>query len=261
MGRWLIPPPLLSNWKNDSPSRSTGINPKPFCGLIPTGQRMSSAIFLPHTWRGSFPPLFAGRETKFLNPAGSVLRPYILPSSLELVSRLDVPVIVTEGPVRSLLLSQSGLCSISVVGVWNTAAKRTEEEKAKGEKLKPHQDLIPWSWSGRRVLLAFDQDYRSNQSVLHALIRNLVLFSALGASVDVLQWEPNEGKGLDDYVFGQAGLDITEQKQALQKLVAEGVSAGRFPPSPPCGFCLPSWERWRCLVLAGTSWRKPGRRN
>src|SRR4029077_4525217 len=114
-----------------------------------------------------FPPVFDGRETKFLNPAGSVLRPYILPSSLESLSRLDVPVIVTEGPVRSLLLSQSGLCSISVVGVWNTAAKRTDAEKANGDKLKFHSDLVQWAWSGRTVLLAFDQDYRANQSVLH----------------------------------------------------------------------------------------------
>jgi DNA polymerase I len=175
-----------------------------------------------------FPPVFGGHETKFLNPAGSVLRPYILPSSLELSNRTEIPAIITEGPVRSLLLSQSGLCSISVVGVWNTAAQRSEADKNAGVRLKLHPDLTKWAWSDRVVFLGFDQDYRSNEKVLHALIRNLVLFSSLGAVVKVLQWEPSEGKGLDDFITKRAGLDIDGQKQALATLVSQAVDAVAF---------------------------------
>jgi hypothetical protein len=175
-----------------------------------------------------FPPVFNGKETKFLSPSDRPQIPYILPESLEKAAALDIPVIISEGPVRSLLLSQSGFCSVSLIGVWNAAEKRSEDAKAKGEKIQLHPILRKWVWIGREVFLAFDQDYLANQTVLHALIRNLVLFNAAGATVRLLTWDRKVGKGLDDYVCGKTGLNIADQTQALQELLAGAVSTVDF---------------------------------
>jgi hypothetical protein len=76
--------------------------------------------------------------------------------------------------------------------------------------------------------LGYDQDYRANQTVLHAVIRNIVLFSALGAEVGILQWNITKGKGLDDLVAAEAGLDPEKQKAVLDQLIIDALSVVQF---------------------------------
>ena len=176
-----------------------------------------------------FPPVLRGGDScKFLNAADREQRPYILPPSWRQSRNLLEPVIIAEGPTRGLLLTQNGFCAISVAGVWNITAKRTAVEEQQGAKFKAHADLRRWMWNGRRVLLGYDQDYRSNETVLYAVIRNIVLFSALGAEVEILQWDIAKGKGLDDLVVAEAGLDLEKQKAVLDRLIADALSADQF---------------------------------
>jgi DNA polymerase I len=174
------------------------------------------------------PPLRGGKPCKFLNAADRESRPYILPPSWQQSHDLGTPVVITEGPTRSLLLIQNGFCAISITGIWNVTAKRSAEEERTEAKFRPHRDLAEWAWNDRIVFLAYDQDWRANQVVLHALIRNVVLISAQGARVHVLQWDAKQGKGLDDVVAGRAGLDCEKQKVVLDGLISAATPAAEF---------------------------------
>jgi DNA polymerase I-like protein with 3'-5' exonuclease and polymerase domains len=204
---------------------------RPKCVLwFDAGWSEDGGTWVPNTWIARpFPPILrGGKLCKFLNAADREQRPYILPPSWQQTHNLLVPVVIAEGPTRSLLLVQNGFCAIAVAGVWNVTAKRTVAEEQQNGKFKAHADLLRWMWNGRRVLLGYDQDYLSNQIVLHAVIRNVVLFSSLGAEVAILRWDITKGKGLDDLVAAEAGLDLEQQKTVLDRVIADALPAAQF---------------------------------
>jgi DNA polymerase I-like protein with 3'-5' exonuclease and polymerase domains len=204
---------------------------RPECVLwFDAGWSRDGEGWVPNTWICRlFPPALRGGEPcKFLNAADREQRPYILPPSWEQAHNLLESVVVAEGPTRSLLLTQNGFCVISVAGVWNVTAKRTATEEQQNAKFKVHADFRRWAWNGRRVLLAYDQDYRVNETVLGATIRNVVLFSALGAEVGLLQWDIAKGKGLDDFVASEVGLDLEKQKAVLDRLIVDALPVDQF---------------------------------
>jgi hypothetical protein len=50
----------------------------------------------------------------------------------------------------------------------------------------------------KRVLLAFDADWRTNSHVAHALGHVAMALVEAGYAVEVEDWEPTLGKGIDD---------------------------------------------------------------
>src|SRR5258708_32007327 len=163
---------------------------------------------------------------KFRNTKGSEVRPYVLPDSRRQAKNVEVPAFVVEGPSRALLLAQNDRCAISAGNRWGPNGKRDETDDA---VVSLHADLKDWAWLNRRVYLVPDADYRKNESVLRGLLRQIVVFSALGANVKVLTtWDAERGKGLDDYVPALAACDLAKQTEVLDTLVDQSKDAVAF---------------------------------
>jgi hypothetical protein len=138
----------------------------------------------------SFPELIGkdGETTKFLRPKNGTGYPYILPDVWQVAAKPNHPLVLTEGPVKTLALSQIGQLAIGLNGVWG--AVRNDE--------KTGTDLIPvlcdeFQWRGRKMYLAFDMDSGTNPSVRQALIRTLIVFHGYGAEAKVIRWPLAEG--------------------------------------------------------------------
>ena len=60
------------------------------------------------------------------------------------------------------------------------------------------------------------------------IVRQITAFTAAGAEARVVVWSSAQGKGLDDYVVGQAGLDISVQTATLNKLIKRSIDGTDF---------------------------------
>jgi hypothetical protein len=172
-------------------------------------------------------------------------------------ARKDVtqPLVITEGPVKGMVLAQCGALPIALQGVWmaqdsasgEQQQQQSEEEPPRkkrfkfwnddddseawkhssagqqpkrDEKLKLRDEFSLFSLLRRRVYVCLDADHKSNAHVRQAEIRLAFLLHAAG--VDVLQlctWDLKDGKGVDDYIAAKAGLEVTKQKQVLKELI------------------------------------------
>jgi hypothetical protein len=152
---------------------------------------------------------------KFLSACDSSGPPFIPKQVWEQRKRTDSPVIITEGPVKGLVLCQAGALPIALNGVWTAVSKNGNGKYS----LRP--ELFDFQWLGRGVYLCFDADQGSNPDVLDALIRTSFALNAAGALVfQLTNWPIAEGKGVDDYLAGKAGTDPTKQKECLGLLKA-----------------------------------------
>jgi putative DNA primase/helicase len=152
-----------------------------------------------------FPTLDSKR--KFLCPLGSNGPPFI-PSSVY-ASKESQPLIITEGPVKTLVLAVSGsMNAIGLNGVWGAASRQDEDEYGE-DKLTLRPELEFLHLLGRRVYLAFDADQFANTKVRHALIRLYLLLAAKGADVyQLTTWPMGENtKGIDDYLVSK-GIEL-----------------------------------------------------
>jgi P4 family phage/plasmid primase-like protien len=169
-----------------------------------------------------FPP---GDGPKFLWPTGVPYRPYVLPTSLVHSKNSQVPVVIGEGPVRSLLFDQHGYCTIACNGCWGPFAKRED-----GKPVELHADLLSWKFRDKPVYFAADLgDIPSNDEVLCGLLRELIAFLSYGSIVKVLVWTPAGRKdGVDDYVPRLAGCDLAKQAAVIRDLIATAQDAVDF---------------------------------
>jgi DNA polymerase I len=150
---------------------------------------------------------------KFITTIGHHAAPFIEPAVWNIANQVASPLILTEGPIKGMILSQAGALSIGLQGVWLAAQKN-----AKGI-----YDLIPelqiFQWTNRKIYFAFDADQSNNPQVLQALIRAAFLLFAQGAEIlQLTNWPLAEGKGIDDYLASKAGLDPEKQKGVLMEL-------------------------------------------
>jgi Domain of unknown function (DUF3854) len=150
---------------------------------------------------------------KFITTIGHHAAPIIEPPVWNIANQVAWPLILTEGPIKGMVLSQAGALSIGLQGVWLAAQKN-----AKGM-----YDLIPelqiFQWTNRKIYFAFDADQSNNPRVLQALIRAAILLFAQGAEIlQLTSWPLDEGKGIDDYLASKAGLDLGKQKDVLREL-------------------------------------------
>ena len=219
----------------------------PIFGPNGTGQHESWILkVLPS--KGNSPPPLA---PKFRVPTGKRSPIWIPQVTWEAVKDVSQPLIVTEGPVKGLAVSQAGGKPIASQGVWGVAEPKPkpqqltgsfeadEEETGKAKEeyeqeqvtpepehgLKLRKELLLFRWLRRKVYLGFDTDQLSNPNVRQAVIRSFFLFSVQGAEVYQLEWPPAEGKGIDDYLRTR-GLDEAnnndpeKQKSVLAEVVA-----------------------------------------
>lgn len=168
---------------------------------------------------------FPTRKPKFRNRKGAETRPYVLSDSRRQARNVETPIFIVEGPTRALLLAQNERCAVSSGNCWGPFQTQGDGDTA---VVRLHPDLKDWAWLGRKVYLVPDADYHKNENVLQGLIRQIVVFSALGAIVNVFVWDADRGKGLDDFVAGNAGCDVAKQTDVLNTLIDGAKDAAAF---------------------------------
>jgi hypothetical protein len=108
----------------------------------------------------------------------------------------DGPLLITEGAKTGDAATSRGVCTVVLAGVWMWCVP-----KVRPYRLKPCFDHI--RLKGREVLVAFDSDCMSKESVQDALAALVVALEACGAAVKVIYLPdaPDGSKqGIDDYL-------------------------------------------------------------
>lgn len=114
----------------------------------------------------------------------------------------EVPIVLTEGGKKALSLLSLGYVAIALYGV--NGGYRSKDDL--GYPVKPY--LIP-EIAGfapkRSFMLAFDQDAKAatRHTVALALRRFSHLLEQSGSTVSIVQWTPQQGKGVDDLIVAQ----------------------------------------------------------
>lgn len=105
------------------------------------------------------------------------------------VSYNDI-ILVTEGALKAkYAASKMKMRSLGEAGVSNyrNLIKNLQMiEKSENKKYK--------------ILLALDADKYSNEEVIKAEIKTVTLLKSLGYQVTIIEWNPEEGKGIDDKI-------------------------------------------------------------
>ncbi len=158
-----------------------------------------------------------GRPVKYETPSGQANRLDVPPGVGPKLGDPNVELWITEGARKADAAAHLGLACVSLTGVWNWRSTNPSGGKV---ALPDWQDV---ALNGRRVVLAFDSDSRSNPSVGKALDALAGYLSSKGAHVVVCQLpDAADGKtGLDDYLAAGHGLDN------LAALVVEHAEAAR----------------------------------
>jgi hypothetical protein len=132
---------------------------------------------------------------KFLTPKLSGGAPYISPAVWAIADKADVPLLLTEGPIKALACLQAGQLAIGLNGVYGAGARDAEDRIV----LQPV--LSMFSWAKRSVFLAFDADLAVKFEVRKALFRTFLLLAAQQADVFLItSWDVETAKGIDDFL-------------------------------------------------------------
>ncbi|MCA2652887.1 VapE domain-containing protein [Microcystis sp. M061S2] len=109
----------------------------------------------------------------------------------EWVLENPIPIVITEGAKKAGALLSAGYVSIALSGIYNFADDNL---------LKP--EIYKLIRPGREFIIAFDQDKRWNvkNNVTAALKKLAEQLQDYGATVSVLNWEFEDGKGIDDFI-------------------------------------------------------------
>ena len=121
----------------------------------------------------------------------------------EFVQATTMPIVITEGPGKSLSLLSHGVAAIALGGINGgyRSNDRTDNQVLKLEAPELIADLLPFV-NGRSVFIAFDSDSKPStiQAVNKAVSRLGSLLEASGAVVSIVNWDNKGGscKGVDD---------------------------------------------------------------
>jgi hypothetical protein len=174
----------------------------------------------------------SGAAPKYETPTGSRITLDVNPLMLEEVRHSGGDLWATEGCKKVDALASRGEPAVGFIGVWNMAVPKT-----KGTVPLPcwrHVRL-----KGRRVIIVFDADARTNPDVQEALRRAVKMLQELGAIVLVvyLPTVNGDGKaGVDDFLA--AGGSVAELR----------MMAGPYEPVDVAGERLSQNKRLRAAV-------------
>lgn len=133
----------------------------------------------------------------------------------------EIPCTLTEGGKKALALLSQGYVAIALYGVDSGVSANDVIGGEKIRKLKPEliPDLQRFAVPNRAIVLAFDQDTKpeTRGKVGAALGRLGGLLTKAGSGVTVAEWQPEQGKGVDDLIV-KCGAE------AWEKSYAEAVS-------------------------------------
>ncbi len=115
----------------------------------------------------------------------------------------EIPIIPVEGKKKAESVLSQGYAAIALPSV--TGGYRSREDGVELPKRRLHPELAVFATSGRKILMAFDQDTKQStvQNVRRDLVRTGELLAEVGCKVSVLKWQSHEGKGIDDLIVKQ----------------------------------------------------------
>jgi hypothetical protein len=147
-----------------------------------------------------------GDPIKYETPSGSRMTIDVHPSMRNKLGNPAVPLHVTEGIKTGDAMTSRGLCTVTLLGVWNWRGKNERGGKAAlGE-----WDSI--ALNGRRVYIVFDSDVVAKPQVHQALSRFKGFLESRGAEVWIIYLPHGEGstkQGVDDFfVAGHTVEDL-----------------------------------------------------
>jgi hypothetical protein len=149
---------------------------------------------------------------KYLSPPGRGNMLYVPPGiDVGLLKSAAVPLIITEGEFKTLALwrlanwsaERPRFVPVGISGVFNWRGTVGRANAPTGGRLNikgPIPDLEWVQWSGRRVVVAFDADVASKESVRIARAELARHLRSRGALVGFVEWDPALGKGIDDHL-------------------------------------------------------------
>jgi len=183
----------------------------------------------PMRHRPGFPPFFRirylgptvptqkdGKPIRYMQPSNIGVCAYFAPVGQDWPSVLkdtDVPLVFTEGELKAAKACSMGVPTIGLGGVSNLVAHKT------GYDLLP--ELVDIEWPGRRVIICFDNDGRSNPNVvaaLNTLAQRLESFGAIPFTVNLPDPISGGKMGLDDYFLEHTLHDfvaLCESKESM----------------------------------------------
>jgi hypothetical protein len=202
------------------------------------GNRDCTGILIPYYWPGeSFtrnyrvrrdnPDWTEGKDgkpkpdRKYLGPPGSGNRLYIPPGvTLEQLRDVAIPIAIVEGEKKALALQKLSqyevetprFIPVGIAGVWNWRGTVGKANGPRGERIDlkgPIADLDRIDWSGRRVLIIFDTNVHSSESVKWARKGIARELATRGAKVDFINLPADCGvNGIDDLLVLWGALEV-----------------------------------------------------
>jgi hypothetical protein len=189
-----------------------------------------------------------GSAPKYETPAGSGITLDVNPMMLDEVRHGGGDLWVTEGCKKVDSLASRGEPAVGFIGVWNMAVPGT-----KGKAPLPCWKHV--RLRGRRVIIVFDADARTNPDVQEALRRAVAMLKGLGAIVLVVYLPAVNGDGqagVDDYLA--AGGTVAELRLMATAYQPVDVGAERMNKDEKLRTAVEDLER----RLWDTEWKGMG---
>ena len=166
---------------------------------------------------------------KYENPAGSSRVPFLPQVPDEIAERIyqkhginpteaerqsgfwfvvkqysQIPITVTEGFKKDLSSLSQGEVTIGLTGT-NHIYRANDSEGNKLPQRLLNEQIAVFAQSGREFRFAYDQDTKATtvRNVRRDMVRGIELLEARGCACKVVQWNPEDGKGLDDLIANQ----------------------------------------------------------
>ncbi len=188
----------------------------------------------------------SGSTPKYETPAGSRITLDVNPVMLDEVRAGSGDLWITEGCKKVDALASRGIPAVGIIGVWNFAEPGS----------KSTRPLPCWSHvrlRGRRVIVVYDADARTNPNVQEALRRLVAMLEGMGARPLVVYLPPVSGDGkagVDDYLA--AGGTVEELRELARPFEPVDIAAERMSRDDELAAGVENLRRrWRELPGSG----------
>jgi predicted P-loop ATPase len=154
---------------------------------------------------------FPGERNRFYIPPGI---------TKEHLQDTSIPILIVEGELKALVLralagdinGRPRFIPIAVSGIWNWRGVIGKENNENGERVSVKGVIVDFSyinWVNRNVIIAYDCDEKPSTRSEVKKARHFLKVEILsrGANVGFLEWDPQKGKGPDDWVLA-VGPDL-----------------------------------------------------
>ena len=152
-------------------------------------------------------------RNKYLSPPGLSNMLYIVPGTdPAILQDPTVPIVITEGEFKTIALCRAAehrtpstprFLPLGLPGVYNwrgTIGKAAGPDGSRTDVKGPIPDLDWITWSGRKVVIAFDADVVAKEAVRLARSSLAAHLRGRRAVVGFLEWDSKRGKGIDDHL-------------------------------------------------------------